>query len=93
MGAKSKSNLNIIYSECSLEQYVLPFFIIASDPGICVSQTSQATIFCADSELTLLISVGFINFLKRVKPIQPSNITNINLINETTSKKVVMGNT
>jgi len=64
----------------------LPFFKIASDSGICVSQTAQATIFCPELELTFLLSVGFINFLKRVNPIQPSNITNINLINETTSK-------
>ncbi|SVC25091.1 uncharacterized protein METZ01_LOCUS277945, partial [marine metagenome] len=69
-----------------MEQYVFPFFIIASDSGMCVSQTVQATIFCPESELTLLLLVGFINFLKRVNPIQPSNITNINLINETTSK-------
>ena len=72
-----------------MEQYVLPFFIIASDSGICVLQTEQATIFCPESVLTLLLSVGFINFLKRVNPIQPSNITNINLINETTSKKLL----
>jgi hypothetical protein len=69
-----------------LEQYVLPFFIIDSDSGMCVSQTAQATIFCPESELTLLLSVGFIIFLKRVNPIQPSNITNINLINDNTSK-------
>jgi len=75
-----------------LEQYVLLFFIIASDSGICVSQNAQATIFCPELELTLLLSAGFINFLKRVNPIQPSNITNTNLINETTSK-VIMRNT
>ena len=56
---------------------------------MCVSQTAQATIFCPESELTLLLSAGFIIFLKRVNPIQPSNITNINLINETTSKKLL----
>lgn len=72
-----------------MEQYVLLFFIIASDSGICVSQNAQATIFCPELELTLLLSVGFINFLKRINPIQPSNITNINLINETTSKKLL----
>jgi len=69
-----------------LEQYILAFFIIASDSGMCVSQTVQATIFCPESEPTLLLLVGFINLLKRINPIQPSNITNINLINETTSK-------
>ena len=86
MGPKSKRNFMTDYPECSLVQYVLPFFIIASDSGMCVSQTEQATIFCPESELTFLLSVGFINFLKRVNPIQPSNITNINLINETTSE-------
>jgi len=60
--------------------------MIASDSGICVSQIEQATIFCPESEPTLMLSVGFILFLIRVNPIQPSNITNINLINETTSK-------
>jgi len=72
----------LVYSECSFEQYLLPFFIIASDSGMCVSQTIQATIFCPELELALLLSAGFIIFLKRTNPIQPSNITNINLINE-----------
>ena len=88
MGPKSKRNFMTDYSECSLEQYILLFFIIASDSGMCVSQNEQATIFCPESKPTFLLSVGLINFLKRVKPIQPSNITNINLINETTPIKL-----